>query len=653
MAKREIQGCFAPSQGGSAGKHAAGRTGPIGKIGVRKGECAKAINRNGIDNVGRLFVSGDEFERQEICGRFFRPGGSSPTAPAIAPKRRQWAIQGQAKSLPRQERTIRKTPPPEVATLDFETDPFEAGIVPEAFACGFSTASGTSTKWGTEKEVIAWAVEKCRKFKGIIYAHNGGKFDFPGYLFKQAAKWLYGNPVHYVGNRIVSVKLGLCELRDSYAILPAPLRDYDKGKIAYWKFKAKHRGKYRREILEYLRRDCDSLRELVIRFCDEHGYNVLTAAGAAMRAIKASGARIENMSESDDEKFRAFYFGGMVRAFRPGIHRGKFGVYDIKSAYPFAMLSEHPSGKKFAFISRPRKVEPTDLVCVVGKCAGVWPIRGKAGLEWPMTRQTYFITGREYLAAKETKQLGEHVIKYVERAELRTDFAEYVNHFYAKKQKAEADGDVAGRLIAKILINSGYGKLAQRPDRWRDYIVVGVNDIIPENNLEGWEEEFCDESCSFAIWSRPAKAPPRYYNVAAAASITGAVRARLIRAKGKIKPYYCDTDSMITKETMATGEGLGEWGLETRGDLLVIAGKKLYGLRILRGLAPSKAKAEAKGYHWYLGRAWKIASKGCRLTPAQLMRVARGESYLYRNAAPTFSMMSPTRFIERRIRKTA
>jgi len=241
---------------------------------------------------------------------------------------------------------------------------------------------------------------------------------------------------------------------------------------------------------------------------------------------------------------------------------------------------------------------------------------------------------------------------YLYRPKQLHDFRGYVERFYEQKQRAERDGDKAGRLIAKILINAGYGKLAQRPKRWREYLITSHKDVIPLINNEGWREEMVDPDAGFAVWSKPSDKPARYYNVAAAASITGYVRARLIESIHRHHPLYCDTDSMILQGTMPTGEKLGDWSLEVEGDMLLCAGKKLYGLRVLPKYAPTKADALKKGYQWYKGRAWKIASKGCRLTPLELAKVCSGKIVKYHNQAPTFSFSSGTKFISRDIRMT-
>lgn len=568
---------------------------------------------------------------------------AGPASPAAAPAGRPRALHRETALAAR------------VATIDFETDPFKAGREPRAFACGWAAEGRTAVFWSEkEAEVIAWAVSQVESFRGgIVWAHNGGKFDLPGYLFKQGGRKLWGEPVKVVGSRIVQLRWGGTEIRDSYAILPAPLRDYDKGRISYAKFEKGVRSRHRREILDYLKRDVVSLRELVLRFVSMHGLRVLTAASAAMAAIKASGVRIDNFDERLDKKFRKWYFGGRVEVFRPGVTRGHFRVYDIKSAYPHAMLAEHATGKKFRHIRKPKEILGTDFVCLEGVVRGCFPQRSKSGLKFPSGPGTYFVTGWEYLAARLRSLLGRHRVLYVERCDRVSDFKTYVRTFYTQKAEAEARGDRAGKLIAKILINSGYGKLAQRPEKWRDFVIVGPRDVIPLHNPEGWREEMVDEACNYAVWSRPCAQPPHYYHVAAAASITGAVRARLIAHQGRRGLCYMDTDSVILcNQRLATGTGLGAWALEVEGDMLLIAGKKLYGLRVLPRYARTRAEAAAKGFHWYRGRAWKMATKGCRLTPLELAKVCAGKTVQYRNQAPTFSFTSPSRWISRSIRRT-
>lgn len=127
----------------------------------------------------------------------------------------------------------------------------------------------------------------------------------------------------------------------------------------------------------------------------------------------------------------------------------------------------------------------------------------------------------------------------------------------------------------------------------------------------------------------------RFYNVATAASITGFVRAFLMKSiQATQNPLYCDTDSIVCENAskLLIGDKLGEWKSEGTGNLGAIAGKKLYAFNI--------------------GKEWKIASKGCKLTKDQIFAIARGESITYEPIAPTFSIKSEPRFIDRLIRAT-
>jgi hypothetical protein len=122
--------------------------------------------------------------------------------------------------------------------------------------------------------------------------------------------------------------------------------------------------------------------------------------------------------------------------------------------------------------------------------------------------------------------------------------------------------------------------------------------------------------------------------VATGASITGFQRAQMMGAINEVdQPYYCDTDSIVcrSKGTLNIGTGLGEWKQECTCDYGAIAGKKLYAFR-----------QSTKGY--------KIASKGVRLTAQEIIKIAKGQTVLAENIAPTFSINKQPTFINRTIK---
>jgi hypothetical protein len=534
-----------------------------------------------------------------------------------------------------------------IAVIDFETDPFERLKVPEAFACGWFDGKEYHQIWSDkQRDVLLWALKKCKNFDGIIYAHNGGKFDFLEYLFAVGGKVLIGESVEMRGSRIVRVKFGKAELRDSYAILPAPLKSYDKGDIDYKLFKRGIRDKHRIKICKYMRRDCMSLHALVLQFIGIHGLVPLTAAAAGMRHLKSLGYKVDSLGVDLDAKFRKFYYGGRCQARKKGIFHGHFYVYDIKSAYPYAMLKQHAFGREFDFIVRPRKVLPQDFVMFRGSVKdGVFPERTKAGLFFRKGKGDYFVTGWEYLEAKRQK-LIKGVVVYVERARVLSDFGRYVNYWFAVKEEAERKGDRAGRLIAKIMLNAVYGKFAQRPDKHREFLIVNADAENPEQY--GYEEEYVNEERGFAVWSTKSKRPPTYYNVATAGSITGFVRSMLIGTTS----YYVDTDGQITDRKISTRKGIGGWSLEVEGDKLLIARKKLYALRLFKRYCSSEKEAKTKNYYWdkKTKRAWKMATKGAKLNPSEMEEVCNGKTVTYRREAPTFSLTRGTSFLTRNIK---
>ena len=137
----------------------------------------------------------------------------------------------------------------------------------------------------------------------------------------------------------------------------------------------------------------------------------------------------------------------------------------------------------------------------------------------------------------------------------------------------------------------------------------------------------------------------KFFNLATAASITGYVRAKLWRSIVDCeRPFYCDTDSITAvsfgKQTKL-GSELGEWEIEYLYDRVIMGGKKLYGFHY-------------RGEKMNDPNAWKLASKGARITHEDIIKIGRGEMIVYKPIAPTFSVAKdkPT-FLRREIRPTA
>ncbi len=511
-----------------------------------------------------------------------------------------------------------------LAVIDLETDPFMHGREPLPFAAGYFDGQTYAQFWGDDcvSELLAFLRDRPAH---VLYAHNGGKFDY-WYLSHAIS-----TPIKFIGARLVKARLWQHELRDSFKILPVPLREYQKDEIDYSRMERGARDRHRQEISDYLRSDCMHLYELVAQFRERFG-DVLTIGGAAMKEIEAR-YDLPKLTRHDDAVFRPFFHGGRCEAFEIGEcspARGDWKLYDVNSMYPAVMADAwHPFGLADGILDR-LPARGFYLAEIEATSRGALPFRTPQGLSFPHTRAIYQATSHEIRAALELGLLDVHHVRRCYVWSSVTRFDQFVEYFARQKLEAERTGDKAGRLFAKLLMNNAYGKFAQNPERFRDYeLFVGAE------ACEQAGYEIAGTLGERVIGARPATQARGWYNVATAASITGASRAVLLRAlHGARRPIYCDTDSIICE---AIGPGsvidphkLGAWKLEARADRVFIAAKKIY--------------AAFNG-----SDAVKYACKGAPVDPEIIARIALGEIYEAAIEAPSLRVGKQAKFIARKL----
>jgi len=526
-----------------------------------------------------------------------------------------------------------------IYTLDAETDPFKAGRVPAPFIWGlYSENQGIEEyfEFETTKEVIQFLSTK----HAIVYAHNGGKFDyhFMSEFFEPFSD------VMIINGRIAKFFIGLCEFRDSYNIIPRPLKAYEKDKIDYAIMEETERFKPEnlKIIKAYLRNDCKYLYEMVKIFIDNYGFNLTLASSAMKFWSKQNHIKPPDTPRSFYNRLHPFYYGGRVECFYNGIIEKEFKVIDINSAYPFAMTHYHPYGEDFIIDDRlpvSKSAIEKSFIRLTAESTGAFPFRSKSGLQFPNDGEIreFTITGWEYLAALETGNLKHCKIHDVYIFDESITFTNYVEHFFKLKADSKAAGNKANTLIAKLFLNSLYGKFAANPDHYNEYIIIESDLIDAVQNDKTNQYIFSGTFGKWAVMQQPLpEERQRYYNIAVAASITGFVRAYLYRAMNKCKGVmYCDTDSISCEDTsdLAIGPNLGEWELEAVCNYGAIAGKKMYAFQKLDG-------------------KWKTATKGVKISPEEVIKLAMGETVTFTPIAPTFSYKKEPKFISRKVRKT-
>ena len=532
-----------------------------------------------------------------------------------------------------------------IAIVDSETDPFSAGLVVQPFCIGFDTGDRYVDFWGDDcvKQFFDYlATLTAEGYEFIIYAHNGGKFDFFFFL-----DYLDSDQTPLImGGRLVKINFAGQEFRDSFAIIPQALGSYQKDVIDYDLFTRDKREKNKPAILKYLKSDCVYTRDLIVGFHNMFG-DKLTIASASLPMLNSFTGFEKIGGEGFDDRFRRYYYGGRNQCFETGVLLPKYGthffVYDRNSMYPAVMRDElHPVSNRP--ILQDKIDDDTDFACIEAENYGALPFRKEdGGLDFTVRKGIFYATIHEIKAGEETGTLKVIRVLHAWKFDRKASFGEFVDQFYNLRLEAKACGDKVKDILYKFCLNSGYGKFALNPRKFKQWSMTICEVPEPQANAAnpmGWSLH--SQSGDLFIWSRPNPRKGGFYNVATAASITGAARANLLRNIALSKrPIYCDTDSIICEgfEGETNESELGGWKLEAIGDRVAIGGKKLYTVY-------NKANLVATG------EAIKRASKGVRLSPQEIVDVCNGSEIVYQNPVPNFSLDGTADFVTRRIKKT-
>lgn len=541
-------------------------------------------------------------------------------------------------------------------TLDCETDPFRAGRVSQPFIWGLYGGPTREDyhEFATAAEVVAFLSDR----KEVVYAHNGGKFDYH-YLREYINT---GEPIQIITGRLARFRIGECEFRDSMNILPVSLATFKKDEVDYSIFEPDERIKpHNAQIIrQYLRHDCQYLYELIEEHRKENG-TVLTQASASMRAwSKHSQIKPPKQTERAYRQYKPYYYGGRVQCFEQGVRDTNFTVIDINSAYPYAMLYEHP----FSPVGELKDRLPADgklhrcLITLTCTARGCFPHRlgddpTKGDLYFPHDEHTirrYYVTGYEFIAALKRDAVKNISIESVYEFSECVKFEDFIQHHWSRRAEAKRQGNKALDIIVKLLMNSLYGKFASDYSKYKEYMLEWT-DYLPAAYKDGWNLSTDWGNDRLLLYRAIPEEKFRFYNIATAASITGFVRAQLFEALSDVSfPIYCDTDSIACGSTgsLALGENLGAWKIEGTFDRYAIAGKKTYAFH--KANAPvSDALDSRKDYAHY-----KVASKGVDLPPSDIERVAAGKTVRYSPEVPTYSVKrNAPIFIGRDVRSTA
>ena len=392
--------------------------------------------------------------------------------------------------------------------------------------------------------------------------------------------------------------------------------------------------KHKAEIDAYAIQDAkltQGLTDLICQALQESGIGVehLYSPGYIAKCyLKQKGVIMKDVPDKYLDFVRAGYFGARIEVVKKGYFK-KAEVYDIKSAYPFA-LSQLPNFSDARYSKD--KVIKSDWYFVKAK---VWsnpaachllPKRTSQGLIiFPQfTGQTTTMTNFEY------EYLTKNNLAKVEIVEVlniwkknEKPFAKIIAELFARRKESTGKS-----ILFKLILNSLYGIFAEKIVEYNKVgIVRAYFQIMKESERASrqlliaqakrycqfaeryWEKE-CD--CGYCrilrkhmrrrnfndkpllqngdlYYSKTVKAG-RMTNIAMAAMITALIRVRIfdLQRKAGNKFIACFTDSVICEPTdkFKTGENLGDLEKKYDTDLIMIGS----------GVYETKEESKTRGF---------------------------------------------------------
>ena len=448
-----------------------------------------------------------------------------------------------------------------------------------------------------------------------IYAHNGGRFDF-NFIVEGLSRLKKEYSLIEAGSSVIGIKVKLnawnnIYFADSFRILPDSLERIAKRFATTQKmtgaidFSRERVSRSNPLHCEYLKNDCVSLYESLTTFYSDDKISRVkrspTLASAAMKVWRQTLKTPIRVTNQGVQNFvRQGYVGGRCEIFKMSGHN--LNSFDVNSLYPTMMRDkpmprEHIGSTNDAFDFGfhdvtvfvpetyipvlPHKFEMIDRDKVIEK-----------KLLFPMGEFRGVFFSEELKLASEC---GAKILKH-HRGELFSEdttlFKDYIDYFY--NLRLSNPGDNAKNYMAKLFMNSLYGKFGQKEER--DVLQTIDFSSLPDEYVPFKDDDFFNET---KLIKAKKESRSAYQLVHISAAITA--WARIHMARNFYLPYdkgmvYTDTDSVFSRDTFKTGSGLGELKLEKEIERGVFLLPKGYYLKLKNGQEEKKLKGFPKKY---------------------------------------------------------
>lgn len=356
------------------------------------------------------------------------------------------------------------------------------------------------------------------------------------------------------------------------------------------------------ELMIYCFRDTEITFDAFMKYVtfvhdNDLGNFAMTRASQAMKAYRHRFMTKKLLYHTDSEITaleRAAYFGGRTECFQIGsITNGPFLDLDVNSLYPYVMKEMTMPTKVLDLYGTTTIGDLRDILTRYGAIAEVeietshatFPYREGAKVIFPIGRfRTTLCTEslRTALDRGEIVSVGKCAVYEMGRI-----FTEYVDFFYQLRMRSREGGNKVIDRMAKVFMNSLYGKFAQQ----RDVIIIKKevegNEYVREeiyDSVTGEDEILTKLFGVLTITRGREPIPGSIFAIPAHVTEYGRnLLWKIMAETGIDRILYCDTDCIkIRKSDLShvrhpiDAGKLGALKIEAKYDSLILHGPKDY-----------------------------------------------------------------------------
>jgi hypothetical protein len=302
---------------------------------------------------------------------------------------------------------------------------------------------------------------------------------------------------------------------------------------------------------------------------------------------------------------RPGFYGGRVENFAAG-KVPNVNMYDITSLYPFAQHETrfpHPNhtridpdpGVNGEFWKGEGMIRAT--VQVPEQFIPVLPLRYDKRLFFPFGELTGMWCINELRRALEVGVKLKSVEVALWSPVVFNPFTEFIETLFARRFYYLSQGSTMANIV-KLILNSLFGRWGLNPDGGL-YKLVDMEHAEDLSKFQGFITQDINGRL-FGYGPIQSRRFPDYVNVLFAGQISAQARIILLNEllQQNEDSIYCDTDSIITRGDIKTGNGLGEWREEMHSGEVDLIGPKEYAIHyranedkyIVKGVPESVAR---------------------------------------------------------------